>query len=52
MTIQKSFILLQIQDLDQSRFFLGTIDHEVMQACTKTHHPNSLCDKLIMLKTI
>ena len=42
---------MQIQDTDQSSFFLGTIDHEAIQAQDNAHHQNSPCGKPITLKT-
>ena len=50
--IQKSHFLMQIQDMDQSSFFLGTIDCEAIQAWVNTHCQNSVYSKPIALKTI
>ena len=49
--IQKSHILMRIQDMDQNSFFLGTIKHEAIQAWADAHRQKSLCGKPVTLKT-
>ena len=49
--IQKSHFLMQIQDMEQSSLFSGTIDCEAIQARYGADCQNSLCDQPITLKT-
>ena len=51
MAIQKSCLLMQIQDMDQNRYFFGMIDHEAIQARVDTHLGYSFCGKSFTLQT-
>ena len=49
--IQKSCFLMQIQDMDQNSFFMGTIERVAIQAWADAHHQKSLCGKPVALIT-
>ena len=48
--IQKSRLLMRIQDMDQNSFLSGRIDCEAIQAQADAHHQKSLCGKPVTVK--